>query len=106
MLGSASSFLRVVNSFGVGIGNTIGDVLVGGVGNFFFFVVILRPKSTTVISLYVPSIFANSFQVFKFLSLLLVVLGGLGGDILGFSDSRVWVCAFLFLEGVLGGHMG
>ena len=105
MLGSASSFLRVVNSFGVGIGNTIGDVLVGG-GNFFFFVVILRPKSTTVISLYVPSIFANSFQVFRFLCLLLVVLGGLGGDFLDFSASRVWVCAFLFLEGVLGGHMG
>ena len=104
MLGSASSVFGVGNSLGVGIGNTIGDVLV--VGNFFFFVVILWPKSTTVISLYVPSIFANSFQVFRFLCLLLVVLGGLGGDFLDFSASRVWVCAFLFLEGVLGGHMG
>ena len=96
MLGSASSFLRVVNSFGVGIGNTIVDVLVGGVGNFFFLVVFLWPKSTTVINLYVPSIFENSFQVFKFISFLLVVLGGLGGGILDFPISWLWVSALGF----------
>ena len=62
------------------------------VGNFFFvsgffllpLLVTVKPKSLTSISLYFPSICANSFQHFGFL-LAFSRLGGFWGDFLGGS---------------------
>ena len=76
------------SGFRVGIGLRVGNFFF--VSGFFLLplLVTVKPKSLTFISLYFPSICANSFQHFGFLLAFSCLGGFLGGFFGGFSGDQ------------------